>query len=107
MLHSVNLAPEIWIKEILPIKNSCSSNILPNLECRDRSGAQHLNIVTIAHSGFKITLLSFLLYFFFIFSRCRDWLNGHNILSLNISADCLRTQLAKLAPGPMCDSLTL
>lgn len=107
MLHSVNLAPEIWIKEILPIKNACFSNILPNLECRDRSGARHLNIVTIAHSGFKITLLSFLLYFF-IFSRCSDWLSGHNILSLNnISADCLRTQLVKLAPGPMCDSLTL
>lgn len=100
VLHRVHLAPKRWVKEVLPIKMHAFQI---SLHVRS-SESDHAHCSPL---WFQIHF-AFFLVVFFIFSRCRDWLSGHNILLLNnISGDCLRTQLAKLVPGPTRDFLTL
>lgn len=66
MLHGAHPAPKIWIKEILRVQmHALHANIPPSLGCRDSIGAQNLNTVTIAHSGFKFTLISCCIFLFF------------------------------------------
>lgn len=72
---------------------------LPSLECRDGLGTQNLNTIARALSRVSNSLL-FLLSFL-IFSRCGDWLSGHNMALLSsINAHCLRTRLGNLPLWP-------